>query len=200
MLLIVDNYDSFVFNVARYCEELGQEICVKRNDAITVEAIQALNPSSIIISPGPRTPEEAGISVAVIAEFSGHIPILGICLGHQGIGAAFGGAVVRAGTPMHGRCSMIAHNGCGLFDALPTPLRVGRYHSLIVQPRAGMLQTLEIDAVSEEGEIMAISHREHPTFGVQFHPESILTSHGHALLGNFFRIAERWSHGRPAQQ
>lgn len=200
MLLIIDNYNSFVFNIARYCEELGQKTRVVRNDAIALDDIRTLRPTSIIISPGPRTPTEAGISLPVVAELSGLVPILGICLGHQCIGAVFGGAIVRARTPMHGRASMVTHQGRGLFDALPTPLRVGRYHSLIVERRTSMLQTLRIDAVAEDGELMAISHRQHPTFGVQFHPESILTAHGHALLGNFFQAAERWSLRRRAEQ
>ncbi len=200
MLLIIDNYDSFVFNIARYCEELGQKTSVVRNDAIALDDIRTLNPTSIIISPGPCTPKEAGISVPIVAELSGILPILGVCLGHQCIGAVFGGAIVRARTPMHGRASLITHEERGLFDGLPTPLRVGRYHSLIVERRASMLQTLRIDAITEDGELMAISHRQHPTFGVQFHPESILTAHGYALLGNFFRAAERWSLSRMAEQ
>jgi para-aminobenzoate synthetase component II len=199
MILIIDNYDSFVFNVARYCEELGQSTCVVRNDAIRLDDIRILNPSSIIISPGPRSPAEAGISVATIVELSGRIPILGICLGHQCIGAVFGGVVVRARTPMHGRVCLIAHEGAALFEGLPTPLGVGRYNSLIVEPGIGMAQSLRIDAISQDGELMAISHRRHPTYGVQFHPESILTEHGHALMGNFFKAAERWSRGHLAQ-
>ena len=200
MLLIIDNYDSFVFNIARYCEELGQKTSVVRNDAIALDDIRALNPTSIIISPGPRTPTEAGISLAIVAELSVRIPILGVCLGHQCIGAVFGGAIVRAKTPMHGRASMIAHDGVGLFEGLPTPLRVGRYHSLIVEWRAPMLQALKVDATAEDGEVMALSHRCRPTFGVQFHPESILTEHGHALLANFFQAAERWTRDRPAER
>jgi len=200
MHLIIDNYDSFVFNVARYCEELGRSVFVVRNDAITLDEIGRLKPESILISPGPRAPAQAGASLAIVSAFSGLTPILGVCLGHQCIGAAFGGAIERAATPMHGRSCLIAHEGAGLFNALPTPLRVGRYHSLIVTPTAAMLEELRIDAYSQDGEIMALSHRAHPTFGVQFHPESILTESGHALLRNFFVIAERWSYGHMAQQ
>ncbi len=201
MLLIIDNYDSFVFNVARYCEELGQNTLVVRNDKITLDDVCALDPTSIIISPGPRTPAEAGLSVPIIRELSRRIPILGICLGHQCIGTVFGGEIVKAKAPMHGRASAITHGGRALFDGLPMPLKVGRYHSLIVESRATMLQSLMIDAVSEQGEIMAISHRSDPTFGVQFHPESVLTTAGHVLLGNFLKIADRWleTHGSRRQ-
>lgn len=200
MLLIIDNYDSFVFNVARYCEELGHEARVLRNDAVTLDDIRRLRPSSIIISPGPCTPLRAGISVPVIRAMSGQVPLLGICLGHQCIGTVFGGAVARAAVPMHGRASAIAHQRSGLFEALPAPLQVGRYHSLIVEPNSAMLHSLTVDAVSEEGEIMALSHKSQPTYGVQFHPESILTVAGHALLRNFFTLAKRWSDANMVQR
>ena len=192
MLLVIDNYDSFVFNVARYFAELGETTQVIRNDAITVAGLAELKPRAIVISPGPCTPTEAGISMAIVQELSGVIPILGICLGHQCIGAAFGGKVVRAQEPMHGRVSSIDHRGKGLFLGLPAPLQVGRYHSLVVESRPEMERSLQIDARSERGEIMALSHRSHPTFGVQFHPESILTVAGHQLLGNFLERAEQW--------
>lgn len=195
MLLVIDNYDSFVFNIVRYCEELGQEIVTIRNDKITLAAIRDLKPQAIIISPGPCTPDEAGISLSAIQQFSGVLPILGICLGHQCIGAVFGGEVVRAQKPMHGRSSLIEHTGNGLFSSLPKPLEVGRYHSLIVESRPAMEQSLRVDAVSLEGEIMALSHATHPTFGVQFHPESVLTECGYMLFRNFFELQRAWSKG-----
>ena len=180
MILIIDNYDSFVFTVARYFAELGEETRVVRNDAITVADIEAL-------SPGPCGPHEAGQSLAVIEAFSGRIPILGICLGHQCIGEAFGGTVLRAQEPMHGRSSLIQHDGTGVFKGLPSPFKAGRYHSLIVVADKDNA-SLTVTARSDRGEIMGLAHREHPTFGVQFHPESVLTEYGHAMLGNFLRI------------
>lgn len=192
MILIIDNYDSFVFNIARYFNELGEEGCVVRNDAISPSYVSSLSPSAIVVSPGPCTPAEAGVSLAMVRELSGKIPILGVCLGHQCIGAAFGGSIERATLPLHGQASLIAHCGRGLFENLPSPLQVGRYHSLIVGRRPEMDEILAIDAVSAEGDIMALSHRQHPTFGVQFHPESVLTECGHRLLANFLRIAKRW--------
>lgn len=197
MLLVIDNYDSFVFNLARYCEELGERVRTVRNDRIDVETIAALDPQAILVSPGPRSPAEAGVSLEVIRDFSGRIPILGVCLGHQCIGAAFGADVVRATVPMHGRASRIVHNGAGLFAGLPQPLAVGRYHSLIVAsppPDA----PLSVDARSPEGEVMALSHESHPTFGVQFHPESILSEHGHDLLANFLAMAQAWRNAKKA--
>ncbi|GLK76925.1 aminodeoxychorismate/anthranilate synthase component II [Methylopila jiangsuensis] len=191
MILVVDNYDSFVFNVARYFEEIGREVRVIRNDALTVEDAGALQPEAIVISPGPCTPTEAGVSLPLIRALSGRVPILGICLGHQAIGEVFGGKVVRARRPLHGRASRIAHDGTGLFAGLPSPLSVGRYHSLIVEFDAGYAGPLQVTARSEEGEVMALQHVEHPTFGVQFHPESILTENGHALLRNFLDAARR---------
>lgn len=190
MILIVDNYDSFVFNIARYLRKLGAATEVIRNDALTVSDLVGLKPCAVIISPGPCTPLEAGISTAIVRELSGRFPILGICLGHQCIGSMFGGRVVRARRPMHGRSSQIAHDGRGLFTGLSSPLCVGRYHSLVVELDETCAPHLKVTARSEEGEIMALAHRYQPTYGVQFHPESILTQQGHLLLSNFLRIAE----------
>ncbi|MFD1704205.1 anthranilate synthase component II [Methylopila henanensis] len=191
MILVVDNYDSFVFNVARYIEELGREVTVARNDAITVEEVVRLGPEAVVVSPGPCTPTEAGVSLPLVRALSGRLPILGICLGHQAIGEAFGGRVVRARRPLHGRASRVAHDGTGLFEGLASPLTVGRYHSLIVEFDESYAGPLRVTARSEEGEVMALEHAEHPTYGVQFHPESILTESGHGLLRNFFDAAER---------
>ena len=193
MLLMIDNYDSFTFNITRYCEELGEKVHIVRNDHITLSEIRDHPPSAIIISPGPGTPHDAGISLPIIEAFSGHIPILGVCLGHQCIGQVFGGKIAKAKTPMHGRFSFIHHSQKHLFHALANPLQVGRYHSLIVEKSSIMQHTLNIDATSPEDEIMALSHKKHPTFGVQFHPESILTKHGHILLDNFLKLAKQWS-------
>ncbi|UPK05759.1 aminodeoxychorismate/anthranilate synthase component II [Bradyrhizobium sp. 170] len=190
MILIVDNYDSFVFNIARYLRKLGAATVVIRNDALTVSNLVGLKPRAVIISPGPCTPLEAGISTAIVRELSGRLPILGICLGHQCIGSVFGGRVVRARRPMHGRSSHIAHDGQGLFTGLSSPLCVGRYHSLVVELDETCAPHLKVTARSEEGEIMALAHRYQPTYGVQFHPESILTPQGDLLLSNFLRIAE----------
>jgi para-aminobenzoate synthetase component II len=190
-LLILDNYDSFVFNIMRYCEELGASTHVKRNDALTIEDVGALNFDAIIISPGPCGPIEAGLSVPLIKKFSGQIPILGVCLGHQCIGAAFGGSIIRAKTPMHGRASPILHEGKGVFAKLPNPFHAGRYHSLIVELHDD--HDLEITARAPDGEIMGLSHRTHPTHGVQFHPESVLTTHGYELIGNFLSLAKEFN-------
>ncbi len=187
MILLIDNYDSFVHNLARYVRELGGETEVVRNDAVTPEQIRALAPTHIIISPGPRTPREAGVSNAVVREF-GDTPILGVCLGHQCIGATLGGEVVRAERPMHGKASDVYHTGVGIFAGLPTPFRAARYHSLVV-PRATLPAELEVVAVTEQDEVMAFRHRTHPTWGVQFHPESVLTEHGYALLRNFLQLS-----------
>ncbi|WP_342151054.1 aminodeoxychorismate/anthranilate synthase component II [Methylorubrum sp. SB2] len=192
MILVIDNYDSFVFNVVRYFEELGETVRVVRNDALDVPGIRALNPEAVVISPGPCTPAEAGVSLPAIRELSGELPILGVCLGHQAIGAAFGGRVERAGRPLHGQATPIRHGGAGLFDGLPQPMQVGRYHSLIVTPTPEMECQLSVDAVSSEGEVMALSHRAHPTWGIQFHPESVLTENGHALFSNFLKGARAW--------
>lgn len=192
MIAIIDNYDSFVFNVARYFAELGEQTQVIRNDAVTVADLAATRPSAVVISPGPCTPTEAGISSEIVRQLSGTLPILGICLGHQCIGSVFGGRVTRARRPMHGRASAILHDGYGLFAGLPCPLPAGRYHSLVVELDADRPTPLTVTARSEEGEIMALAHRDHPTFGMQFHPESILTPHGHALLQNFLGLARAW--------
>ena len=190
MILVLDNYDSFVFNVARYFEEIGRPTEVVRNDAATVEQIEAMAPEAIVISPGPCAPAQAGISLDLIRRVSGRIPILGVCLGHQAIGEAFGGRVVRARRPLHGRASRVEHDDAGLFQGLPNPVSVGRYHSLIVEFDEFYDGPLVVTGRSEEGEVMALAHREHPTFGVQFHPESILTEGGHRLLQNFLSAAE----------
>ena len=184
MIVIIDNYDSFVWNLARYVGELGYPRVVLRNDAVSVAEVAALTPSHLIVSPGPCGPDEAGISNAVIRELGPGTPLLGVCLGHQCIGAVYGGRVRRAGRPMHGKTSLVAHRGQGLFEGLPSPLTVGRYHSLVVAPEA-LPAGLEALATSEDGEIMALRHREHPVVGVQFHPESVLTEGGHRLLANF---------------
>ena len=183
MILIVDNYDSFVHNVARYFEELGETTRVVRNDAVTDADLAA---KAIVISPGPCTPHEAGLSLDIVREFSGRLPILGICLGHQVIGEVFGGLVTRAKRPMHGDSSEINHDGRDIFDGLPQRFSAGRYHSLIVELENPDTD-LEITARSDEGEIMGLRHKVHPTFGVQFHPESILTEHGYDMLGNFLK-------------
>ena len=186
MLLMIDNYDSFTYNLVQYFGELGEDVRVVRNDAIDVEGIAALAPARIVISPGPCTPAEAGVSLAAIREFAGKLPILGVCLGHQAIGQAFGGRVVHAGRVMHGKTSSISHAGKGVFDGLPSPFLATRYHSLAIE-RASLPDCLEITAESEDGEIMGVRHQGFELEGVQFHPESILSEHGHALLKNFLR-------------
>lgn len=184
MILIIDNYDSFVFNLARYIKELNEEVFVVRNDQITTAEIAALRPSHIIISPGPKGPTDAGISVKTVETFSGKIPLLGVCLGHQVIGHVFGGKIKQAKKPMHGKSCFIHHNGKGMFHNIPTPLKVGRYHSLIVS-ESHLSKHLEITSRSSEGEIMSFSSSRLKIFGFQFHPESVLTEHGHTLIGNF---------------
>ena len=196
MILVLDNYDSFVFNVVRYFEELGETVRVARNDTLDLAGIRALAPDALVVSPGPCTPTEAGISLPAIRALSGSLPILGVCLGHQAIGAAFGGRVERAMRPLHGQATPIAHDGERLFSGLPAPMAVGRYHSLVVTPQPGMAAHLTIDARSAEGEVMALSHRAHPTYGIQFHPESVLTEHGHALFSNFLGLARDWRAAR----
>jgi para-aminobenzoate synthetase component II len=183
MILIVDNYDSFVHNIARYLVELGEEVAVVRNDEVEDRHMRA---KAIVISPGPCTPDEAGLSLQIIREMSGHLPLLGVCLGHQAMGQVFGGKVVRARVPMHGDHSNITHDASGVFQGLPQGFAAGRYHSLVVEDVEAT--PLHVTARSEDGEIMGLSHKDHPTHGVQFHPESILTKHGHAMFANFLRL------------
>lgn len=189
MILMIDNYDSFTFNLVQYLAELGADVVVKRNDEADIADVRALAPSHLVISPGPCTPNEAGVSLALIRECAGEIPILGVCLGHQAIGQVFGGRVVHAGRVMHGKTSMVRHTGQGVFGGLPSPFEVTRYHSLVIEQQS-LPAGLEVTAWTENAdgsveEIMAVRHRELPVEGVQFHPESILTEHGHALLANF---------------
>ncbi|MHB1942493.1 MAG: anthranilate synthase component II [Acidiferrobacteraceae bacterium] len=184
MLLMIDNYDSFTYNLVQYLGELGADVRVFRNDQITVDDIRDLRPDGIVISPGPCTPNEAGISVDTIQELGAEIPVLGVCLGHQSIGQAYGGRIVRARTLMHGKTSPIRHDGRGVFAGLPDPFTATRYHSLVIE-RASLPDCLEVSAWTEDGEIMGVRHREHPIEGVQFHPESILTEHGREVLSNF---------------
>ena len=190
MILLIDNYDSFVYNLARYVRELGETPLVQRHDALDVDEIGSLAPSHIIISPGPCSPKEAGISTEVVRRLGARIPVLGVCLGHQCIGAAYGGEIVRAGLPMHGKTSRIHHGGSGIFAGLPNPFLATRYHSLVIAP-ASVPPSLTVTATSEDGEIMAVQHVEYPVYGVQFHPESVLTEHGYRLLDHFL-------HGVPA--
>jgi anthranilate synthase component 2 len=189
MLLMIDNYDSFTYNLVQYFGQLGEQVAVYRNDRITLEEIESLSPERIVISPGPCSPGEAGISVTAIKHFAGKIPILGVCLGHQAIGEAFGGNVVRSAHLMHGKTSPIHHDGKGLFEGLPNPFDATRYHSLIVE-RSTFPDCLEITAWVEEGEIMGLQHRELPIWGVQFHPESILTMSGMDILRNFLEMSK----------
>ena len=185
-VLVIDNYDSFTYNLVQYLGELGAAVDVRRNDAVTVDEVAALAPDAIVVSPGPCTPREAGVSVPVIERYAGRIPILGVCLGHQAIGAAFGGAIVRAPRIMHGKTSPIRHDGRGLFAGLPDPFDATRYHSLVIDP-ATVPADLEVCAWTAEQEIMGVRHRKLFVEGVQFHPESILTLAGKQLLGNFLR-------------
>ena len=184
MLLMIDNYDSFTYNLVQYLGELGQDVEVHRNDEITLDEIAAKKPDAIVISPGPCTPNEAGVSVPLIHEFAGKVPILGVCLGHQSIGQAFGGKIVRAQRVMHGKNSAITHESVGMFKDLPSPLSATRYHSLVIE-RSSLPDCLEVTAESEDGEIMGVRHRSLPVEGVQFHPEAILSEHGHQMLKNF---------------
>ena len=192
MLLLIDNYDSFTYNLAQYLGELGAEVRVVRHDALGLADIAALAPERIVISPGPCTPDQAGVSLAAIREFAGKIPLLGVCLGHQAIGQAFGGSVVRAKCLMHGKTSAVRHDGRGVFRGLPAGFQIGRYHSLAVA-RAGLPDCLEVSAQTEDGEIMGLRHRTLAVEGVQFHPESVLTEHGRAVLKNFLEDSRRTS-------
>jgi len=188
MLLIIDNYDSFVHNLARYVRRLGQETLVVRNDAITVAQAAQLRPDAIILSPGPCTPREAGCSLELVRALAGRVPLLGVCLGHQTIAAALGAVIVRAPQPMHGRTSLIDHAGSGLFAGLASPLAVGRYHSLVVDDTT-LPSELEVTAHTADGVVMALAHRRWPVYGVQFHPESVLTEGGYRILANFLALA-----------
>jgi len=190
MLLVIDNYDSFTYNLVQYLGELGADITVRRNDAISVDEVGALAPTAIVISPGPCAPHQAGVSVPLVQRWGSTIPTLGVCLGHQAIGEAYGGRVVRARRVMHGKCSTVRHQGTGLFQGLPNPLPVMRYHSLIVE-RESLPDDLEILAVATDDatEVHAMRHRRHPVWGVQFHPESILTTGGKTILQNFLALA-----------
>lgn len=194
MLLVIDNYDSFTYNLVQYFGELGEQLEVHRNDALTVEQVGQMAPEAIVVSPGPCSPKEAGISVDVIRRYGGEIPLLGVCLGHQAIGEAYGGDVVRASRVMHGKMSRLVHDGTGLFQDVPSPFGVMRYHSLIVK-RETLPACLQVTAVAtdDETEIHALQHREHPVWGVQFHPESILTEHGRTLLVNFLRMSRAFA-------
>lgn len=191
MYLMIDNYDSFVYNLAAYFEELGQEILVRRNDELSMEAIEALHPKGIIISPGPKAPESAGESVEIVQRFSNKIPILGVCLGHQVIGYACGGTVEKGKRPMHGKVTPIHHQGKRMFQDLPDGFGVTRYHSLVVCD-TDLPENLEIDARADDGAIMAVSRTDAPVYGIQFHPEAVLTQYGHEILDNFNKICEEW--------
>ena len=187
MVLMIDNYDSFTYNLVQYLGELGEDVRVYRNDEITLEEIGRLEPQKLVISPGPCTPNQAGVSVPLIRDFAGRAPILGVCLGHQSIGQAFGGRIVHAKTLMHGKTSLIRHEGKGVFRGLPSPFTATRYHSLVIE-RESLPDCLEITAWTDDGEIMGVRHKSLPVEGVQFHPESILTTEGKKLLANFLKL------------
>ena len=187
MVFVLDNYDSFTYNLVQYMGELGAEMTIRRNDELTVEEVAGLQPERIVLSPGPCTPEQAGISIELVRYFAGRVPVLGVCLGHQAIGAAFGGSVVRAPKLMHGKTSAIEHDGRTIFADLPSPMTCTRYHSLMVAEK-GLPAALEVSARSEDGTIMGLRHREFPVEGVQFHPESALTEDGKRLIGNFLGL------------
>jgi anthranilate synthase/aminodeoxychorismate synthase-like glutamine amidotransferase len=197
MILLIDNYDSFVYNLARYLAEMGCPTRVVRNDRITVDAVREDPPAAILLSPGPCTPQQAGVSIDLVREFGGAVPILGVCLGHQAIAAALDAAVVRAPEPVHGRTSLVYHDGRGLFEGLPNPFRAARYHSLVVDEHT-LPAALRVTARTADGIVMAVEHRDQPLWGVQFHPESVLTEVGPQLLANFLRRAGIEPAGRPA--
>ena len=188
MLVMIDNYDSFTYNLVQYLGELGEEVKTFRNDEITLTEIEALNPDRIMLSPGPCTPNEAGISLKVIEHFAGKLPLMGVCLGHQSIGQAFGGKIVHAKNIMHGKTSMMTHTDIGVFSGLPSPYQITRYHSLVIE-KTSLPDCLEVTAWTDDGEIMGVRHKQFLIEGVQFHPESILTEHGHALLENFLKLS-----------
>lgn len=190
MYVLIDNYDSFTYNLFHYLKELGVDVVVHRNDAIAVDRVVDADPEGVVLSPGPCTPNEAGICLELVAAAAGRLPILGVCLGHQAIGQAFGGAVVRAPQVMHGKVSAIRHRSSDVFAGLPSPFEATRYHSLVVD-RAGLPDCLEVTAETDDGLIMGLAHKELPVYGVQFHPESIASEHGHALLENFIRLSRR---------
>ena len=190
MILLIDNYDSFTFNLVHYLGELGETCDVRRNDSLSVQDALALAPDAIVLSPGPCSPDQAGICCDLIAAAAGHVPIFGVCLGHQAIGQVFGAEVVRAPSPMHGKVSPILHGGSDVFEGLPSPFQATRYHSLTLRPDS-LPATLTATARTEDGVVMGIAHRDLPVFGVQFHPESIASEHGHAILANFLRLARR---------
>ena len=189
MFLLIDNYDSFTYNLFHFLGELGAEVEVRRNDALSAQEALAMNPEGLVLSPGPCDPDQAGICLDLVAAAAGRLPILGVCLGHQSVGQSFGGKVVRAPAPMHGKLSQISHDGKGVFAGLPSPLTATRYHSLVVE-RDSLPDSLEITAQTADGVVMGLRHRELPIHGVQFHPESIASEHGHALLANFLKIAK----------
>lgn len=193
MILMIDNYDSFTFNIVQYLGQMGEDVRVFRNDRITLDEIRKLNPQAIFLSPGPRSPKEAGITVEVVRSFYKSIPIMGICLGHQSIGFAFGGEIVRARSIMHGKTSMMINDGRTIFAGLPNPFSAGRYHSLIVK-RETLPDCLEISAETSDGEIMGLRHRQYPVEGIQFHPESVLTPQGKRIIKNFLKITSRKEH------
>ncbi|MEK9724832.1 MAG: aminodeoxychorismate/anthranilate synthase component II [Rhodospirillaceae bacterium] len=190
MLLLIDNYDSFVYNLRHFMGEVGADVVVYRNDALTADEAMALNPDGIVLSPGPCYPDDAGICLELLGKAAGRVPLLGVCLGHQSVGQHFGGTIVRAPAPMHGKMSPIEHDGAGVFAGLPSPLEATRYHSLTIDPDT-MPDCLEVTARSDDGVIQGVRHKELPVHGVQFHPESIASEHGHALLRNFIELTER---------
>jgi anthranilate synthase component 2 len=197
MIILIDNYDSFAFNLVHYLGELGADVVVHRNDKVTAEAVVAADPDAIVLSPGPCTPNEAGICLELVEQASARVPILGVCLGHQTIGQAFGGAVVRAPTPVHGKLSEIRHQAAGVFHGINEPFKATRYHSLVVE-RTSLPADLAVTAETDDGLVMGLAHTQRPIHGVQFHPESIASHHGHRILKNFLDLAARWNveHGR----
>ena len=200
-VVLIDNYDSFTWNLVHYLGELGADVAVWRNDKISAESVLAANPDAIVLSPGPCTPNEAGICLELIEKSAGKVPLLGVCLGHQSIGQAYGGDVIRAPLPIHGKLSTVKHAAKGLFRGINGPFEATRYHSLVVK-RETMPQALEITAETDDGLVMALQHRDAPVFGVQFHPESILSEHGHTMLRNFLEMAQEWNstHNRNSAQ